>query len=82
MNRAHFERRLEMNSKARTLLALAMLLALPLAGCSSVGAGVGAGLGGYAGYELACDEDNSREECAAATGVGAIGGAAVGGALD
>lgn len=72
-----------MKTHMRTLLGIGLLaLAAPLVGCSSAGEAIGAGAGGYAGYRLACDEDRSREECAAATGAGAVGGAVVGGAID
>jgi uncharacterized protein YceK len=72
-----------MKQNIRKLLGIALLaLAAPLAGCSSVGEAVGAGAGGYAGYRVGCDDDRSREECAAATGAGAIGGAVIGGAVD
>jgi hypothetical protein len=67
-----------MNKDVRTVLTLVMALAIPLAGCTAAGAGAG----GYAGYQAGCKEDNTREECAAATGVGAVGGAAIGEALD
>jgi hypothetical protein len=62
----------------RKMLGVVLVLAILLPGCAAVGAGAG----GYAGYELGCDEDRSKEECAAATGAGAIGGAAIGGAVD
>lgn len=66
-----------MKTQVLKLLGGALLLAL-VSGCAAVGATAG----GAAGYALGCKEDNSREECAAATGGGAIGGAVIGGALD
>lgn len=60
-------------------LTIALVLAgyVVLSGCAAIGA---AG-GGYAGYKLGCDDGDSREECAAATGAGAVGGALIGGGL-
>lgn len=67
-----------MTKSLRTLIGSLLLILIPLTGCSTVGAGAG----GYAGYELGCGEGKSKEECAAATGAGAIGGAAIGDALE
>lgn len=67
-----------MKAYLRKFRGLVLVLLLPLMGCAAVGAGAG----GAAGSAVGCGDDRTKEECAAATGVGAVGGAVVGGALD
>lgn len=67
-----------MRAYLRKFRGLVLVLLLPLMGCAAVGAGAG----GAAGSAVGCGDDRTKEECAAATGVGAVGGAVVGGALD
>lgn len=67
-----------MNAYARKLRVLALALLIPLTGCAAIGAGAG----GAAGSAVGCGDDNTKEECAATTGVGAVGGAVIGGAVD
>ena len=50
------------------LRGLILALLLPLVGCTAVGAGAG----GAAGYAAGCGDDRTQEECAAATGAGAV----------
>lgn len=67
-----------MRENVGKVASVVLLMIMALSGCAAVGAGAG----GYAGYELGCKDDQSREECAAATGAGAVGGAILGSQVD